>query len=324
MNPKSIALNVAKAAFVAGILYWLVVTDRLHLSGLTVFYEKPVFTAALLVQWLFLGLLGGAARWYLLLRGSGFSPGWFRTIQLQLIGFFFNAAMPGAIGGDLIKVVYIVRDQSGRKTAAALTILLDRAVGLMGLFTIAAVSSLFFLNELISNPVTSSLTTLLLIAVSGMVGFVAIVFIPFKEGKDPVHRLLSMRIFAFRFVLRVYEALRAYRSAPGALIGAWLISILLQLGNMLFYWYVTTLITGQTPGLGSYSVVFPFASLATAIPLAPGGLGVGHVAFEKLYGVIGLSGGANVFNVVVIGTLALNMLGVFPYLLGKSKKTPPR
>jgi hypothetical protein len=55
--------------------------------------------------------------------------------------------------------------------------------------------------------------------------------------------------------------------------------------------------------------------MTTALPLAPGGLGVGHVAFDKLFAMVGLQGGANVFNVMVLTQLALNLLGVFPYLL---------
>ncbi len=37
--------------------------------------------------------------------------------------------------------------------------------------------------------------------------------------------------------------------------------------------------------------IFPIGMLLTALPLAPGGLGVGHLAFEKLYQLIGLSEG---------------------------------
>ena len=317
---KKISLNIAKAVFVAGIFYWLIASDRLHLSGLSIFYKQPIFSVVLVLQWALMSLLAGAARWQLLLLGSGFRPKWLRTVQLQLIGFFFNSAMPGAIGGDLIKVVYIIRDEPGRRTAAALTILLDRMIGLMGLFTIASIGSLFFLQELLANSATRSLTLLLLIAVTGMIGFVAIVFLRFEEGRDPVERFLSLQIFGFGLIKKIYLALRVYRNQPKELFGAWGISIVIQLFNMLFVWYLTTLVTGQVPNLGSFAVIFPFAALATAVPLAPGGLGVGHVAYEKLYAFIGLSGGANVFNVYVIGTLALNMLGVIPYLLVKSKK----
>jgi hypothetical protein len=58
--------------------------------------------------------------------------------------------------------------------------------------------------------------------------------------------------------------------------------------------------------------------MTTALPLAPGGLGLGHVAFERLFTMVGLTGGANIFNVMVLGQLSLNLLGVIPYLLYRS------
>ena len=55
--------------------------------------------------------------------------------------------------------------------------------------------------------------------------------------------------------------------------------------------------------------------MTTALPFAPGGLGVGHYAFDRLFELAGLTRGADVFNVVVLGQLALNLTGVVPYLL---------
>ncbi len=61
--------------------------------------------------------------------------------------------------------------------------------------------------------------------------------------------------------------------------------------------------------------VFPFGTLVTAIPIAPGGLGVGHAAFEKLFNSVGLPGGANIFNIYALSQLSLNLLCFIPYLL---------
>ncbi len=60
--------------------------------------------------------------------------------------------------------------------------------------------------------------------------------------------------------------------------------------------------------------VFPFGVLVTAVPLAPGGLGVGHAAFDKLFHLVGLPGGANVFNIFTLSQLGLNLLCFNPYL----------
>ena len=50
------------------------------------------------------------------------------------------------------------------------------------------------------------------------------------------------------------------------------------------------------------------------VPVSPGGIGVGHVAFDRLFSMIGISGGASVFNAYLIGQMAVSLLCVFPYL----------
>ena len=46
---------------------------------------------------------------------------------------------------------------------------------------------------------------------------------------------------------------------------------------------------------------------------------MGHVAFERLYNLVGLSGGATVFNVFLIGQLVPCFIGAVPYLFMKQR-----
>ena len=71
---------------------------------------------------------------------------------------------------------------------------------------------------------------------------------------------------------------------------------------------------------GLIFLLTPLAILATAIPVAPGGMGVGHLAFEHTLSLINVSGGANIFNVVFISQMAFNLSGIFPYLMYKKMK----
>ena len=64
------------------------------------------------------------------------------AIKLTFAGNFFNFALPGTTGGDLIKAYYITRF-THRKTEAVATVFLDRAVGLLGLVLLAGVMIVF-------------------------------------------------------------------------------------------------------------------------------------------------------------------------------------
>ena len=51
---------------------------------------------------------------------------------------------------------------------------------------------------------------------------------------------------------------------------------------------------------------------------------MGHVAFDRLFALVGLTGGANVFNVFLISQGAPALLGVIPYLAMRRSAPPPR
>ena len=55
--------------------------------------------------------------------------------------------------------------------------------------------------------------------------------------------------------------------------------------------------------------------LSVVLPVSLAGLGVGHLAFEQLFRMVGAANGANVFNLYVIGQLAPSMIGAIPWLL---------
>ncbi len=58
------------------------------------------------------------------------------SVKLTFVGNFFNFALPGTTGGDLIKAYYLTRF-THRKTEAVTTIFLDRIIGLLGLVLLA-------------------------------------------------------------------------------------------------------------------------------------------------------------------------------------------
>jgi hypothetical protein len=55
-----------------------------------------------------------------------------------------------------------------------------------------------------------------------------------------------------------------------------------------------------------------------AVPIAPAGAGVGHIMFETLFKHLGLSNGANIFNVYFFLVLFVNFLGIIPFFLVKN------
>jgi uncharacterized protein (TIRG00374 family) len=312
-------VTLLKLAVVAGLVWWLIASGKLDFGELKIFVEHPDTLVYNVAIWIvcYVGL--GALRWYVLLRGLDLEVSYLKTVRLQMIGFFFNTAMPGAVGGDIVKAVYVIREQRAqRKTPAMLTILLDRVVGLMGLFVMAGAAAVWNWHFVSHDKALMRLSIVSGAVFLALVLGAALVFIP-KEGRDPIARLLKLQLPGFGVLRSIYDALRSYRHKPYLLLFTVALSCLIQTASMLFAIYVTQLLEGFTPDFATFATIYPLALMTTALPLAPGGLGVGHVAFDTLFQMVGWKGGANMFNVVILGQLALNLTGFIPYLLHRSE-----
>jgi glycosyltransferase 2 family protein len=329
MRVKKIILStVLKFSVVTALIWWMLATDKLSFRDMALVLERPEALVASVSVWLCGPVLLGTLRWWLLIRGASLDCTYGRALILQLTGFFFNTAMPGAVGGDIVKAIYIVRDQpvATRKTPAMLTVLLDRVVGLMGLFVMGIFAALGSYDKLAAHETTNQLLVGLasIATLSGI--FLALVFTRHKDGKDPFLKLFSINWPGFRTLRGIYEALRAYRHQPLLIISTIGISVVIQFFLMMFMGFIGKVLYGSSFDASLLAVVFPFGTLVTAIPLAPGGLGVGHAAFDRLFSLVGLQGGANVFNIYVVSQLLLNLSGFMPYLSLKTKtrnKTTP-
>jgi glycosyltransferase 2 family protein len=321
MKVKTIAVNALKMLFVAGLLYWMIATGKIDIPQMVKSLQDPEILIPAVAVWVLGPVVLGTWRWWLLLRGAELECSFWAALKLQLVGFFFNTAMPGAVGGDIVKAIYIVKDQpkpSG-KTSALLTVLLDRIIGLIGLFSTGAVAVLLNYSMLMANPMTANLVKALGLVFIGALVFLGFIFVPYAEGKDPFERLLKKPLPAFKTILGIYQALRKYRTRPGLLFGTIGISMGIQVMFLWFMGHLGTQLYGDQFNAALLPTVFPFGILVTALPIAPGGMGVGHAAFEKLFQLVGLPGGANLFNIYTLTQLAMNLLCFVPYLISFKK-----
>ena len=66
-------------------------------------------------------------------------------------------------------------------------------------------------------------------------------------------------------------------------------------------------------------MVIPFGLLVNALPVTPGGLGVGEVAFDLLFSKLNLMGGAEALLGWRLLMTAAGLVGLFFYLRGKER-----
>jgi glycosyltransferase 2 family protein len=316
---KTLFWLLLKFGIAGGLLWWMIDAGKVDFRQLRIYLDQPQILALYTGIWFVNVILLQSARWKSLLWGLGINVSWFRILQLQAVGIFFNTAIPGAVGGDVIKAVYIIRDQQlEHRTPAAMSILMDRITGLFGLFTLGAVAVTFQFQQLWHNPLMRPLLIAIYALVAGMLLFFALIFVRIEDKRDPFLRLLSRKAPGFAFLKKIYVSLRSYRHRPSAIIFSWAVSIVVQ--GCFFYIFLglTRHLTNQPFNIAVMATIYALGALATALPIAPGGLGVGHAAFDKLFELAGLTGGANVFNVFCLTMLAFSLFGAIPYLFVKS------
>ncbi len=85
---------------------------------------------------------------------------------------------------------------------------------------------------------------------------------------------------------------------------------------------LATAITGQDIAVSTLASVYPLGMLTLVLPISYAGFGVGHVAFDQLFTLVGLTGGATVLNAYLISQVVPCLFGVIPYLTLRRQAAP--
>jgi len=312
----SVLKLVAKFAFAFGILWYMVAKGKLDLNVVRRGFshvDDLVGAAALVLMALAFSLY----RWKLLLRGQNIDLSTSQAVRYGMIGSFFNTTMPGAVSGDLIKAWYVISDFRGRhKTPILTSILLDRVLGVFGLVVVAVSPVLLFGPRVWAIADLHKVIVPLLGLFGGVVGFFAYVMLsawgPLAHLRRRLSPLEGNRVA--HALLQAYDSWTGYRTRPGILAA----TLTLSVANFLCMTGVA-LLCGHAIGethLSTlhYFLLVPLGLLATAIPVAPAGLGVGHAAFNWLFLLAGSPNGPELFTMMVTIQILFNLMGVVFYL----------
>jgi uncharacterized protein (TIRG00374 family) len=306
-------MTLGKVVLAIGLIYYLVHKGSLDFS---VFQQvaQPV-SLGLLFLIMFVGLFLNNIRWGILLAGQGIFMKQFELFKLTFIGLFFNYAMPGGVGGDVIKGVYLVKDQAHHKYSAAVSIFMDRAVGFL-VMTIVASASLIYNWGIVSA--SAKLMTLAFaifaLTLSFFVFFAFSLSLTIRESRF-IEKFFELLPLGEKF-RKIYLSLHSYRKAPRALVLAILISFVSQLIGTYFFYFVGQILHIGLP-LDVYLFIIPAGMIILALPISPAGVGVGQVAFLYLFGLV-LNGdnkfGATAITLSQVIQLCWSLIGAIFYI----------
>jgi glycosyltransferase 2 family protein len=232
--------------------------------------ERPAFFTAAVVLYVASQVLS-AFRWQILARVAGLRGRFGEYLAFYFVGMFTNLFVPGLIGGDAARAIYLGRRQ-GKMGEAVASVAADRGLGLLALFWFAAVCAI---------TVTSVALPRAMVRITVILGVVSLV--AFLAG--PVvssilaHLPAKLRNFAGPAII--------YLDRPLALLPAIVLSLILQ-ALLAVCQYLLGRGLGLDLSITAFLLCVPIANVFASLPVTFNGLGVRETAYLVLFGFAGV------------------------------------
>jgi uncharacterized membrane protein YbhN (UPF0104 family) len=244
------------------------------------------------------------------------------ALRLGFLGYLFNFVSLGSVGGDLFKAVFIAREQPGRRAEAAATVVLDRLVGLYGLFVVAAVASLWA-GLYAESEARVRVVALVSIWSAGLgaagIGLLLVPGVLGERAEAWAARLPVVGATARQLV----GALRLYRARFPVVLAAIGMSLGVHALFSVAFYLISQALPGAGPSLADHFVAVPLSLLASALPLPMAGLGAFEGALDFLYYYLGAAGGTRLGQGLVVAicyramTVLVALVGLVYYLASR-------
>lgn len=266
----------------------------------------------------------GAVKWEILVKAQNIDVSLGALLSYALMGLFFGNVLPSNIGGDVVRAYDLARVTHGRKEAAAISVLVDRLMGLFAFFSAAVVTAALATVMLAQAQALEQIEVVTVIAASAFMALCAALFsrrlaqrVKFIFDIGPLQKLKPV-------AQNVYRALQVYRFRYAALA----LNVLISMGIVVLTAFVWFLV-GQAVGIThvnffTFLLFNPIIAFLLLIPISFNGLGAKEMIVVTFFGLVGVPDEralamSLLFHVIVVTTSLPGGLVWFR----KRHRTPP-
>ncbi|SDG86168.1 lysylphosphatidylglycerol synthase transmembrane domain-containing protein [Roseospirillum parvum] len=255
----------------------------------------------------------GSVRWRLVLLALDGGLDFLTTLRLYVIGVFFNVCLPGAVGGDAVRM-WKVRQAGLSLDRAVNSVLLERVATVFALLLLVTALEPLLFDRLAGDPVLYVFPAL---AVAGLLGIALLT----QLDRLPTDWRRWRLVRGLQAVARDARLLflKAGRAVPVLLIAA--------LGHLLLSLSAWALARGLDIELaaGDALVLIPPVILAMTVPISIAGWGVREGAMVVALATVGVAAGPAVALSILWGLLmtAVSLPGGVVFLLSAERHQPP-
>jgi uncharacterized protein (TIRG00374 family) len=248
----------------------------------------------------------GAARFGLMLRGAGLRSSWPVLFRAYLVATFFNTVLPGAVMGDVYRVVD-ARHEAGSGSAVLGVVVLERLLGLAALGTLALIAAPAIAQSALESELAGPL-----IAFSGLFVVLPLLVLQPTLGNAALrlcHRFDDLPLHIAERLERGLGALAALRARPALIAQSFGLSLVCQGLPVLAVIALAQPLASEVPWYW-FAVIVPFVTLVSLLPVSIGGLGVREVLYVSLFGQVGMTPAAALALALGVLVLTLAWAGV--------------
>ena len=324
---KKLLLIVVRWIFPLAIIGWLMVNAAQN-DSFSRMRDAPKQwdLLALATVLCFAAVLLTIVRWYFLVRALEIPFRVRDAFRLGFLGYLYNFITPGSVGGDFFKAVFFARGNRGRRAEAAVTVIVDRLIGLYALFLVGTAAILLSGMWRMDSKEVHAVCAITFWCTGIGTAMIAITALPgFSQG--PIARWLHTLPRVGPVIEGINRAKRMYYSRWSVLVVATVMSFGVHTLNSIGIWLIARGLLSQAPSLAAHFVVVPLAMATGALPLAPNGLGTFEFTVEFLYrnlpgGIaVGLSDGFLVALGYRLITVLIALVGVFIHVTSRREVT---
>lgn len=235
----------------------------------------------------------GVVKWRLLINVAGAGLSFAESARAYYWGLFGNTFLPSIVGGDVVKAGVAMRAAKS-KSGLVLGSLVDRLLDVIGMAAVAGIGAILSPRALDPQSRRIFLGLGALLTIAGLGAVIGIAMLPVRRFPYKIRRKM----------VQVRQALRATAGNYQALVGAFLLGMLLQ-SSLVVLNYWLGIVIGISIPLYVWLFVWPLAKISGLLPVTQGGIGVREAAQAALFapfGVLAVKAVATglVFEVVII------------------------
>lgn len=257
---------------------------RVPAADYTAFLEQRKRPELLLLAQVlaFLAIVLSILRWRILVLAFEIPFTVREALRLGFLGYLLNFVSFGSVGGDIFKAILAARDRPSKRPEAVASVLLDRAIGLLGLVILAWVTLAIGSQ---ASGLTATMTYIRnaagIVAGIGIGGLILAIF----SGAwfDQLIETAARIPVVGETLGRMARAVRQLRRRPLAIFGLVIYSVGVHSLLATTVYLISCGVYAEHPTLGEHFMVVPPGMAAGALPLAPGGLGYQEGVLAELF-----------------------------------------